>query len=212
MEESKHIDPSLIRNMFSFEEFLLFVENLVKNKKTSGPDQSPKLLDFTKLNSFRLKRIAKNIEIETETKKSFKKLEAPMHWIVLVEAWCGDVSQNIPYIHALSELSDNISLNLILKHENPEIMSMFLTNGAESIPKLICLDPETNQVAGTWGPRPFAAQQLLLDYKKNPDRPKSEVLEDIQKWYHKDKGLTIQREFVQNLKEWEIRLSSKLSA
>ncbi len=42
-------------------------------------------------------------------------------------------------------------------------MNRFLTNGAMSIPKLIAIDDENEEVIGEWGPRSAAATKLVED-------------------------------------------------
>ena len=62
-----------------------------------------------------------------------------MDWLVLTEAWCGDAAQSLPIINKMAEVSDNITLRLILRDENLDVMDQFLQNGrSRSIPKLIC--------------------------------------------------------------------------
>ncbi len=211
-EENWRLDPDLIRDAYSFNEYVMMAEMLVIEGRTTGPDQSQKFIDFTKLNLHRIKRIYKKMKLDLETILVMEKVKCQMLWLVIGEVWCGDVAQNVPYMQALAEINPNIELKLILKNEHPEIMRRFLTNGAESIPKLICLEPRNYFIAGTWGPRPAGAQQLLIDYKKNPDRPKAEVLEDIQRWYAADKGRSIQAELRGKTGEWYIALNQKLSA
>jgi hypothetical protein len=74
-------------------------------------------------------------------------------------------------------------------------MDRYLTNGTRSIPKLICLQADTLQEIGTWGPRPAILQQMVMDHKKNPQIPDKEFKESIQAWYAKDKSQHLQQEF-----------------
>ena len=67
-------------------------------------------------------------------------------------------------------------------------MNQFLTNGGQSIPKLILIDNATNEVVNTFGPRPSEATKLVLDYKAKHGKLTPEFKEDLQGWYNKDKG------------------------
>lgn len=75
---------------------------------------------------------------------------------------------------------------LSIPMHNSGLMNQFLTNGFQSIPKLISIR-EDGVVLYTWGPRPFHAQQLMLDLKRQ-GIPKSEWGKQIQLWYAKNNG------------------------
>ena len=77
-----------------------------------------------------------------------------------------------------------------------ELMNRFLTNGSQSIPKLIVLD-DNNEVLGSWGPRSKKATKLVTDYKDQHGIIDTKFKEDLQLWYNKDKG----REIMNDLKE-----------
>jgi hypothetical protein len=196
-----------LESSFSYDDFVRLVNDLADQNKTTGPDQSERKLKFTQLNHHRLKRINKTLRLDLETLISFQNFQGKLTWLVIVEAWCGDVAQNLPYIHAMSQLNGNIDLKLILKSDYPEIMRQFLTEGAESIPKLICINQEYHEVIGTWGSRPAEAKKMLEDYKNNPVIPKDELLENIQKWYNLNKGMLIQQEFRMLLVDWQKKLN-----
>ena len=115
-------------------------------------------------------------------------------WIVLSEAWCGDVAQNLPYLNKLAELNSKITLTIILRDENLDIMDDFLTNGGRSIPKVIALDP-AKYVLFQWGPRPEVMQTKYNALKKD-GLEYAEISKTIHTMYAKDKGVTVQSEFL----------------
>ena len=117
-------------------------------------------------------------------------------WLVITEGWCGDAAQNVPAIETIAAVSDNIETRYILRDENPELMDRFLTRGTRSIPKVIVLDRETRVVLGTWGPRPAAAQELF-DRRRAEGVDKPVILEELQRWYNADKGISVQREMAE---------------
>ncbi len=122
-------------------------------------------------------------------------IPAPQTWYVLTEAWCGDAAQNLPVIAKVAGLNPHITLTLLLRDEHPEIMNAYLTHGGKSIPKLIALDDDGNELF-TWGPRPQVLQEIVWDYKKNPTVPYTEFLEHAQRWYNTDKTESVQGEMV----------------
>lgn len=209
MRDLFFLSPVEYNRWFSFDEYLEFMERLVEQEKTSGEDQSRTLVDFTKLNFHRIRRITRNCHLTPETRMLADHICADMTWIVIAEAWCGDVPQNLPYIHAMSLLNHHINLRILLKNENMNIMNRFLTNGSQSIPKLICTDPVSYEVIGTWGPRPAEAQNLVRNLKKIPGFSKEKLQGEIQKWYTKDKGKQIQAEFRKLFITWNEKLIKK---
>jgi len=148
---------------------------------------------YTRLNLSRMQRLNKKITIDEELKLAVDEFQTPQTWYILTEAWCGDAAQNIPVIAALALSNPMITVKLLLRDENPEIMDAYLTNGGRSIPKLIAVDEELNELF-TWGPRPAPAQEMLTEYKANPVKSYKEFSEDIQRWYIADKTASIQKE------------------
>jgi len=73
-------------------------------------------------------------------------------------------------------------------------MDLFLTNRGRSIPKLIALDKDLN-ILFTWGPRPQTATNMVLDYKTKHGSLDAQFKQDLQVWYNKDKGESIQNDF-----------------
>lgn len=199
----RYLNVNDLDQAFTYSEFLELCENLVIHRATTGNEQSEKHIHFTNLNVHRLRRINKTLKLELDTLITFQNFNRKLIWLVIVESWCGDVAQNLPYIHAMSELNENIQLKLILKTDFPEIMKKFLTNGTESIPKLICISEEDCEVIGTWGARPAGTWKRVEEFRNDPHMTKPVFLENIQKWYNHDKGKSIQQEFRFLLKQWE---------
>ena len=128
-------------------------------------------------------------------------LSDKLTWIVIAESWCGDAAQNLPVMAKIAETNPNITLRVVLRDDNPDLMNQYLTNGGKSIPKLICIDENFNEL-GTWGPRPKFLQDWLYTEKANPTMEMNELKEQFQVWYLKDKGQTLQREMILLLKAW----------
>ena len=76
-----------------------------------------------------------------------------------------------------------------------------ITAAIESGAKLICLDQNLKEL-GTWGPRPKFLQDWMYENKANPKMEMSELKEQFQIWYTKDKGQTLQKEMILLLKSW----------
>lgn len=192
----KEIIQQSLQNSMSYSEYKTLVKNLLSEGKSTGSQQTEDLTNYSLLNDKRMKRLDKTIKISEVTKNAFESASNKQKWIVITEGWCGDAAQNLPVINKLAELNKNIDLKLVLRDENLELMDLFLTNGGRAIPKLIVLNEE-NEVVSTWGPRPTTATRMVLDYKEKNGKLTPEFKKDLQVWYNKDKGIDVQKDFME---------------
>lgn len=184
-----------LENTLTYQEYKDLVKELLADGKSTGPNQSEDLTNYSMLNDRRMKRLDKTIKIADETAQEIQKLDEPQTWLVITEGWCGDAAQNLPVLDKMAALNENINLKLVLRDENLELMDLFLTNGGRSIPKLIALDIDNN-VIDSWGPRPTVATKMVADYKAEHGTLDPEFKQDLQVWYNKDKGKSTQDDFV----------------
>ena len=197
-----NIKEALIRS-FSYQEYRSLVSALILEGKSTGNTQSDDLLHYSELNESRMNRLEKTIQITEEIQEQIKQLDTKITWLVISEGWCGDAAQILPIIYKMAELSENIDLKIILRDENEALMNDFLTNGGKAIPKLIILDEE-NEVIGDFGPRPEPARKLITDYKAINGVVDEPIKIELQKWYLQDKGVSIQNEIMQLMKNKEL--------
>lgn len=184
--------------LLSYDEYIEKFEDWVKTGKTSSLNPTPAYIEYIKLNFARTQRIHKTVVINSTLQDAVLQLHNRYTWIVITEAWCGDSAQNLPVIAELAKLNpEKISLHIILRDENPEMMNNYLTNGARAIPKLICINETMGSDAFVWGPRPAPAQALLTNWKQNPNGKTWEDFErELHGWYGKDKTVTLQAELL----------------
>jgi hypothetical protein len=83
---------------------------------------------------------------------------------------------------------------VIERDANPRVMDQYLTNGSRSIPIVIALD-ENYQEVGHWGPRPSELQAWVM--ANRGAMPKSELYPQVRKWYARDRGETTLREVLE---------------
>jgi hypothetical protein len=196
------ITKQIIEKGISYEEYFKITENLVLENKTSGKEQSEFLSNYTRLNFQRMKRVEKTSEILPELQQLITQVPKKWVWLVLTESWCGDAAQNLPIIAKIAQLSPNISLKILWRDENSDIMNLYLTNGGKSIPKLICVEDDCLCEVGTWGPRPQILQDWFEQEKASPTMSKEDMMEYVHSWYAKDKTLSLQAEFMEFLPRW----------
>lgn len=190
------LTPELI-NPLTYQSYRQLVVELVSNNQTSGPEQTQERIDFTKLNLQRMKRVEKQFKMDPELLAALQQPRPEWHWVVLVESWCGDGAQQLPALAAIADVVPTIELTIILRDENPAWMDTCLTNGSRAIPKLICLNAETNERLFTWGPRPLAILEEVLQFKeKYPNAGKEDIHNLVHTLYAKDRSQSLQQDLL----------------
>jgi len=184
----KYLDRSM-----SFSEYVLLIDGLLAEGKTTGPNQSEAMVGYGRINRQRMSRLEKTVALDDEVRDIVAANTRRQIWLILTEGWCGDAAQNVPVIEKVAAASDLIETRYILRDENLELMDQYLTDGGRAIPKLIALDAETLNVIFTWGSRPAAAHALFKQRKaEGVDKP--QILEELQRWYNADHGHSVQHE------------------
>ncbi len=197
------IDQKVIEGALGYKEYRELTEQLFAAGKTTGSIQNEAMLEYTRLNIARMKRLDKRATLKPEATADLDKVSTPIIWLTLTEAWCGDAAQIIPVMEKMALTYDNIELKLILRDEHLDIMDAFLTNGGRSIPKVIILKKDTLKVMGCWGPRPSEAQQMVMEARKQAQKIQDKAERkafwnkrkaETQLWYAKDKTNSTQSE------------------
>ena len=109
----------------------------------------------------------------------------------IVEDWCGDASNTIPVLARLGHEAECLDMKVIRRDEHPDVMDRYLTNGSRSIPIVIALDQQFNEL-GHWGPRPSEIPQWVMENKDKV--PAKERYPTVRRWYAKDRGVATLRE------------------
>ena len=164
----------LVTRGISSEAYRTFFEEVVAKGEPYGPPDAGHGIDYTKLNLARTRRIE------------------------ITEPWCGDGAQNLPVLQALAALAPKIDMHILLRDSHLEVMDRYLTNGGRSIPKLVAFDGEGKELF-QWGPRPAAAQALVLGNKTLPEAErldKDALAEALHRWYHGNGGMEVMNELV----------------
>ncbi|KFF24007.1 thioredoxin family protein [Chryseobacterium vrystaatense] len=117
--------------------------------------------------------------------------------LIISEAWCGDASATVPALVTFFEGHNEV--RIFLRDNDKSLISQFMTNGTESIPKVIILDKDFN-VKNSWGPRPKFGHELLLKHKADPEAyPKDNFYNDLQMYYAKNRGKDAVQEILELL-------------
>ncbi len=189
--------------LYSYEDYKHLLIQLYEQGKSTGETQSKARYEATAINLQRIRRLDKTLVIRDEIRSLLKGLNRRWNWYLISEGWCGDSAQNLPYIARIAQLHDNITLKILLRDDNPFIMDQYLTNGGKAVPKLICLDADSDEEQGTWGPRSSGIAEKVKAYKAEfPDASHDEFVLNIHGWYAKDKGLSLQQDFTSLIRDW----------
>lgn len=186
-----------VNRAFTYSEYLELIKKLLAENKTTGIDHSSGMINYTKLNLSRMEKWNKIGQLLPEWEK-LKNIKNQTWWLI-TEAWCGDASQIVPFIAKIAENYPQIELKIILRDENQSVMNQYLTDGNQAIPILVAIEynheHNTEKELFVWGPRPQNAQNLVKEWKKNPNnRTKEQLYEEMHTWYAHDKGTNIQQE------------------
>ncbi len=98
------------------------------------------------------------VALNSEDAEFLKSIAKRVHLLGIAEDWCGDVIHSVPAMARLAEESPNIEFRIV--ERTADLIIRYLTNGAESIPKLIVLTDDWIEV-GHWGPRPEVLKTVM---------------------------------------------------
>jgi hypothetical protein len=87
-----------------------------------------------------------------EVVSALQALQQEYIWIVISEGWCGDAAQLLPVFDKMAEQSEGkIELRIVLRDENEELMSHFLTNKSQINSQINCYQQNNKWRVGTLG-------------------------------------------------------------
>lgn len=116
--------------------------------------------------------------------------------LIISEAWCGDASQVIPVVVKFFE---QFEIRISYRDQESSLIDDYLVNGVKSIPIVIFLDENFNEIAH-WGPRPKHGTELLNKHKTNPEEfTKDQFYVELQTYYAKNRGFDTIEELLELL-------------
>ena len=172
----------------------IMTEQAGADPATAADDSALEKLEFTKLNLHRTGRISRTWQPSADLAGLLARLNTKQTWLVLTEPWCGDSAQCLPCLVTMAEQQPDITVRLVLRDENLDLMDRYLTNGSRSIPRLVAFDTEGNELF-QWGPRPAAAQEVF-QAAKDEGLEKPDILERLHLFYGRNRGVALDAEFV----------------
>lgn len=167
----------------SFDEYIQ-----IANERLENPaDQNEiEYKPYYELGLQRMNRTLKKLVIDEEQVNELKSKNFDGKILIISEAWCGDASATVPALVNFFEGHNEVKI--FLRDSDSSLIEQFLTNGTQSIPKVIILDKEF-KVKNSWGPRPKFGHDLLLKYKVDPENyTKDMFYNDLQIYYSRNRG------------------------
>ena len=167
----------------TFEEYMaVAVQRATNNIIENDPYQ-----EYYDLGLQRTNRTLKTLKLDAEQLQRAQAKNFNGKILIISEPWCGDASATVPAVAKFFEALGN-DVRVFLRDQDTSLIDHFLTNGTQSIPKVIVLDENFN-VTANWGPRPQYGNDLLKKFKENPETyPREEFYNDLQVYYAKNKG------------------------
>jgi hypothetical protein len=184
-----------LHNGLTYAEYLTAVENLARTpSEEPADDLTRNRVRNAGLNLQRMQRITRTYIPGEPLRLALARVTRPQLWMVLSEPWCGDSAQVLPYLQKMVEISPAITMRMLLRDENPDIMDNYLTDGTRGIPKVVAFDAQGEELF-RWGPRP-AEGQAVFRRAREEGKTKKEALEALHLWYGRNRGQAIEAEFL----------------
>jgi hypothetical protein len=153
---------------------------------------------FLTYNWERQAQVHEAYEPSASLRDAMNAIDAPQLWMVLTEPWCGDSAFLLPVIAEAAGLIDSVSLRILLRDDNLDIMDQYLTDGSRSIPKLVAFSEDGEELF-TWGPRPRAAAQHFDTLSEQYD-DKMELIDEFLDHYEEGGWKNTDGELVERLR------------
>jgi hypothetical protein len=188
-----------VKDGLTYEAYRYLIVERLSAGKTTGSDDTPEMLHYTKMNMHRMARVDKTISLTPEFLAVLQAIKEKYRLLVISEGWCGDAAQIVPLFKKIEAAApDHFELRLVLRDQQLELIDMHLTNGGRAIPVLLVLS-EQGEVLRQWGPRPAVLKPLLAQWKTESD-DMMVTAEKLHGWYAKDKTRSTQQELIEVFK------------
>ncbi len=167
----------------TFEEYLKISEERVHH----NPDKNDEHQEYYDLGLTRTNRTLKTFKLDEKQVADFKSKNFQGKILIISEPWCGDASATVPAVAAFFEAAGN-EVRVFLRDSDHSLIDQFLTDGSQSIPKVLILNEDLS-LKNAWGPRPKFGNELLKKFKANPETyAREEFYNDLQVYYAKNRG------------------------
>lgn len=167
---------------WSYEEYLEHWRKKAKRPLSEADSKKErKRIHYYRYNLERSETVHDAYEPSPELREALDAISEPQLWMVLTEPWCGDSAYNLPVIAEAAQLSDKVTLRILPRDENLDIMDQYLTEGSRRVPKLVAFDEEGNELF-RWGARPEGARTMRTSLLEE-GLDTREMIQRLLEWY-----------------------------
>jgi hypothetical protein len=171
----------------------LMTETVTLRERYLGAPEFEAMLATVERNAELWSAVWRRARVPDEYVRRLAALRRAWHLLVLSEDWCGDAVNAVPVVAKLAALTPNVDLRVLARDENPDLMDGHLTGTSRSIPVVMVLDEEFQELAW-WGPRPAELQRFVLG--PGHSLAKGDRYRQVRGWYARDAGRAILEEVV----------------
>lgn len=165
----------------TYEAYMQAWEEALQQPLNGLDAQARRYLYYRRYNYERARRVAEAYRMSERLAQALDAVDQPQLWMVLTEDWCGDSAYSLPIIVEAVRRSPSLTLRILRRDENLDIMDRYLTRGVRSIPKLVAFAEDGIELF-TWGPRPAEAQ-ALRDRLKAEGKDAQAISKALIDWY-----------------------------
>lgn len=181
------IENGRLHEGLSYEEYRNDWKRQLDESPPEEADPSERRMHYyLRYNWDRQARVHQAYNPSAELRSAVDAIEDSQVWMVLTEPWCGDSAFLLPVIAEAASLSDEVTLRILPRDENLDVMDQYLTGGSRSIPKLVGFS-EAGEELFAWGPRPEDAAQRYRSLKQEYD-DKTEIIAKLLEFYDDGDG------------------------
>lgn len=178
----------------NYKQYQDLFEEILHQPVPTPPYDKISYRENVKLNRARMKTWDNTLELSEELLSELKMLHKKQHWIMIVEPWCIEAANILPFLIKMAEESKFISYEIQLRDSEPFMINTYLTNGAKAIPKMVVRDENDNDLF-VWGPRPAEAQ-AFRDRLSAANSSSDTIKQALLQWYNADKGKSLNTEIL----------------
>lgn len=179
------VTENRLRDALSYDEYRSYWH---EQKETSPEGKDPddrRRIHYLNYNWERQARVHENYTPSDELREALSAIDEAQDWMVLTEPWCGDSAFLLPVIAEAAEFCERVTLRILLRDDNLDVMDEYLTDGSRSIPKLVAFSGDGDEL-WTWGPRPEGARRRFATLQDEYEDKRTVVKKLVS--YYEDGG------------------------
>ena len=188
-----------VRNGLTYDAFM--VDWTEKNAlPMKGLDKAARRMRYYSIyNLERQGRVDEMYVMRDEFRDLVLSLPGPQLWMFITEDWCVDSAYSLPIVRDAAALRADITLRLLMRDENLDLIDQFLTNGARSVPVFAGFSSD-HDLLFRWGPQPVAIRDIRAELQASRAEGRI-VAKTTVDWYADEGWIEVERELIDTFKK-----------